>query len=422
MSSPRAFRAAEQPLSVSEFLAHINELLETQVAWIEGEVSDVRISQGKWLHFDLKDEASLVHCFAFALRVRTPLEDGMKVRVWGVPRVYPKYGKFSLVVERVELSGEGALRRAFELLREKLTHEGLFALERKRSLPRFPERIALVTSPEAAAYSDFLKVLTTRRGGIEVLLLGVPVQGRGAAEAIVRAVEWISEERPDTDALVLVRGGGSLEDLRAFNDEALVRALARSRVPTVVGVGHERDVTLADLVADVRASTPSHAAEVLAPTASETDQALRVLAERLGRAVQGDLSAKGDRVSFSVRALRELSRTALERVAFLARRMGGTGELLRFRARERLVVTRRLQERLQALLSERLGSRFQQLTALDRLLAGLHPARVLGRGYSITRRSDGTLLRSASKANIGETLKTTLHKGDVDSTVASVRP
>jgi hypothetical protein len=188
MSGNVSEREAAEPLSVSEFLGRVNELLETQVALVEGEIVDYRISQNKFVHFDLKDDSALVHCFGLAFRLRTPLEDGLRVRVWGVPRVYPKYGKLSLVVETVEPSGEGALRRAFELLRAKLEREGLFDAARKRALPRFPERIALVTSPEAAAYGDFLKVLGGRRGGLDILVLPVAVQGDASADAIAREV------------------------------------------------------------------------------------------------------------------------------------------------------------------------------------------------------------------------------------------
>lgn len=404
-----------EPLSVSEFLGRMNELLETQVAWVEGEVSDVRISQEKFLHFDLKDENSLVHCFGILYRVRTPLEEGMKVRVWGVPRVYPRYGKFSLVVEIVEPQGEGALRRAFELLRAKLEQEGLFEVSRKRSLPRFPERIVLITSPDAAAYSDFLKVLRARRGGLDILVLPVPVQGKGAADGIARAIDWVNEEEPQRDALVLVRGGGGLEDLRAFNDELVVRALARSRVLTVVGVGHERDVTLADLVADVRASTPSNAAELLTPTAGETRRAVLDLADRLTRAVCEKLRANEQDVARQAMKLQETVRGVIERVSFLARRMEGMGALIRERARTTQASLGRAESLLETQIFHLLGAHDQRLRGLQRLLEGLEPDRVLARGYSITVGARGEVLKDARRVRPGDPLTTRLSRGTLHS-------
>lgn len=402
-------------LSVSEFLGRINELLETQVAWVEGEVADVRTSQGKFLHFDLKDQGALVHCFGMLYRIRVPLEDGMKVRVWGAPRVYPKYGKFSLVVEMVEPSGEGALRRAFELLRLTLASEGLFDASRKRALPRFPERIALITSPEAAAYGDVLTVLGMRRGGLDILVLPVPVQGEGSAEAIARAIDWVNEEARERDALLLVRGGGSLEDLKAFNDEAVVRALARSRVPTVVGVGHERDITLADLAADVRASTPSNAAELLTPTAAEIDRAVLDLSARLAHSFQEALRANQAGVARQVGLLRETVLGVIERVSFLARSTESQGSLLRERVRTIRASLGRAERSLAAPLAAALAARRQRLGSLERLLEGFRPEQVLARGYSITRGSEGNVLRDASLVHPGDALITRLSRGTLSS-------
>lgn len=407
------------PLTVSAFLARVNELLETQVAWVEGEVADFRISEGRWVHFDLKDATALAHCFGLAFRLRTPLEDGMKVRVWGVPRVYPKYGKFSLVVEIVEPSGEGALRRALELLKSTLEREGLFAPERKRPLPRFPERLVLLTSPGAAAYHDFLKVLGSRRGGLDVLFLQVPVQGNGAAEAIARAIDWVSEHEPDREALILVRGGGSLEELRAFNDERVVRALARSRIPTVVGVGHERDVTLADLVADVRASTPSHAAELITLTRAEIDRAVRELATRLIRSLQERVQTTERSVLHHVLGLRETVRERVDRMEFLTRRMEGTAALFHHRLEGVAGALGNARRQLSLRMEERLSSTTKHVGALERLLADLHPRRVLARGYSMTRGPGGQVVRDAETLRAGDALTTHLARGTIRSITAS---
>lgn len=406
-----------EPLSVSAFLARINALLETQVAYVEGEVSGVHLSNDRYLFFDLKDETAVLHCFAVLAQMRTPLEDGMKIRVWGVPSVYPRFGKFSVTVDRVELAGEGALRRAFELLRARLEREGLFAPERKRALPRVPERIVLLTSESAAAYRDFLKVLAGRRGGFDIVFLPVRVQGVGATEEIAAAVDWANEQFPDREALVLLRGGGSLEELWSFNEEVLVRALARSRIPTVVGVGHERDVTLADLVADVRASTPSNAAELLTPTRGELHQSVRGLVQRLSGAVVDALRQRERDVARHVLVLREAVTAAVERVRVLARGMESVGVALtalvhaaaaRCAAHEVSVRTR---------VASALRAARDRLDALTRLLGGLHPERVLERGYSITRGPKGTVLKDAAAARPGDVLATRLARGTLRSTV-----
>ena len=214
------------------------------------------------MRFTLKDKESNVRCFMTVWDLKAEIEDGMMVKVSGRPTLTQKWG-FSFNLKSVQPAGEGALRRAFVLLQKKLTAEGVFSIERKRSLPRFPQHIALITSREAAAYSDFIKVLNARVGGLKISFIHTQVQGEKAPQQIIEALEAANTGLTDLDVIVLARGGGSLEDLQAFNDEMVVRAVAASRTPTIVGVGHERDVTLAELAADVRASTPSNAAELL---------------------------------------------------------------------------------------------------------------------------------------------------------------
>lgn len=407
------------PLTVSAFVENINELLETQVAWVEGEVTDARISQGKWLHFSLKDETSLVNCFALTFRIRMPLEDGMKVRVWGVPRVYPRYGKFSLVVEKLEPVGTGALRRAFELLKQKLTTEGLFDTARKRALPRFPEHIVLLTSPDAAAYQDFLKVLAARWGGVHIQFVPIPLQGEGSAERIAHAIDWVNERERTPEVLVLVRGGGSLEDLQAFNDELVARALARSRIPTLVGVGHERDITLADLAADVRASTPSNAAELLVPAREAMDAAVRDHAQRLSRAMHDVLRGREERVARDVLVLRETVESTVHHVDALTRSMERVGVHMHEHAQHAHLRVTHVVDRLHARLTERFQATDTALRGLERLLGTLHPHRVLGRGYSITKMRDGMLVRDVREVKPGDHLATTLSRGTLESDVTA---
>lgn len=263
-------------LSVSDFVALTNQTLEYALpdVGIEGEVAEFKISQGKWVYFKLKDDESAVDCFMTLWQLRTPIEDGMKVVVQGSPKL-TKWGRFSFTVKTIRPSGEGAIKKSFELLRAKLATEGLFAPERKRPLPRFPKYIAVVSSTEAAGYADFIKILNDRWGGLKVDVAHVQVQGEAAPDQIIRAFNYLNEREELPEVIVLIRGGGSADDLATFNDEQLVRTIAASRIPTLVGVGHEVDETLADLAADVRAATPSNAAQLLVPDRRDIIRAVR---------------------------------------------------------------------------------------------------------------------------------------------------
>lgn len=262
---------ADLRLSVSDFIALTNQTLEyayPSVA-VEGEVASFKVNQGKYVFFDLKDADASVGCFMTVWQLRQPIEDGMKVVVHAVPKL-TKWGKFSLTVRSIQPSGEGALKKSFELLKAKLASEGLFADERKRPLPSIPKHVAVITSTGAAGYADFIKILNDRWGGLKVDVAHVQVQGAEAPDQIIRAIKYFNEQEILPEVLIIIRGGGSADDLAAFNDEPLVRAIATSRIPTLVGVGHEIDESLADLVADVRAATPSNAAQILVPDRRET--------------------------------------------------------------------------------------------------------------------------------------------------------
>lgn len=408
-----------QPVSVSEFLDHVNILLTNTPVFVEGEIAGVRVSQGKWLHFDLKDEQedALVQCFAPVFRIRTPLEDGMRVRVRGVARIYPRFGKFSITLESVELFGEGALRRAFELLRKKLEEEGLFNPDRKRALPYLPEKIGLITSQQAAAYDDFLKVLQKRRGGIEIRFLPVSVQGKDAPAQLKVAIEHINEYHQDLDAVVLVRGGGNLEDLHAFNDEIVIRAITCSRVPTVVGVGHERDVTLADLVSDVRASTPSNAAELLTPTRGEVLRNIDAFQRRLCTAQRDALDYHARKVVHSVAVLRESVARPLRAVDSLSHRMDNVGRMFYMVTTQYRSSIDNAERRTRKIFRSALRDQGDQLVSLERMMASLHPKHVLARGYSITKTSEGAIVRDAQDVSHGDTLTSVLGHGILHSVV-----
>lgn len=251
-------------LSVSELNALINQTLQMAYSEVvvEGEVSSYKLNQGKWIFFDLKDSDSTISCFMPIYSLKTSVEDGMLIRVRAYPNL-TKWGKFSLTVRSIELAGEGNVKKAFEAMRAKFESEGLFAPERKRQLPQYPQKIALITSAQAAAYADFLTILDDRFAGLQIDHMQVQVQGIEASNQITAAIDYFSSLHGQYDVLVMIRGGGSLEDLQAFNSEDVVRAIYGCKIPTLVGIGHETDITLTDLVADLRAATPSDAARLL---------------------------------------------------------------------------------------------------------------------------------------------------------------
>lgn len=330
-------------VSVSDAIALINQTLEYAYPTlvIEGEVASFKVNQGKFVFFDLKDEGGTLGCFMMVFQLRTALEDGMRVRVVATPKL-TNWGKFSLTVRDIQPVGEGSLKRAFELLRAKLEGEGLFAPERKRLLPAIPARIAVISSTQAAGYADFLRILEERWGGVHVEVAHVQVQGMEAPKQIVRALEYFNQQSELPEVIAIIRGGGSADDLSAFNDEPLVRAIAASRVPTIVGVGHEIDESLSDLAADVSAATPSHAAQLLVPDKQDLIRAAHRDVIRISNIVESALTG------FSADArhvLTDIVRAIDDQV-------------------------RRMSDRVR-----------QQLTVLD----AYDPTAVLARGYAIVR-------------------------------------
>lgn len=259
----------EVTLTVSQFIEVCNQTLDYAYANIvvEGEVASFKVNQGKWVFFDLKEGESSISCFMVLSQLKVALTDGMKVRIKATPKL-TRWGRFSLTVRQVLPVGEGSIKKSFELLKKKLTAEGLFDPAKKRPIPQGLGKIGVISSTGAAGYIDFLKILQNRWGGISIQTINTQVQGMGAAEQIVRALDYFNQ-RAEVEAIVIVRGGGSADDLSAFNDEGLARAIASSRIPVMTGIGHEVDESLADLAADVRASTPSNAAERLTYDRSE---------------------------------------------------------------------------------------------------------------------------------------------------------
>lgn len=336
-------KAKKFQLSVSDFIALTNQTLEYAYPSVdvEGEVAGFKVNQGKFVFFDLKDDGGSVGCFMIVWQLRVPIEDGMKVVVTATPKLTP-WGKFSLTVRAIRPSGEGSLKKSFELLKAKLDKEGLFAPERKRLLPEIPKRVAVISSTQAAGYADFMKIIDDRWGGLRIDVAHVQVQGESAPDQMIKALKYFNSREELPEVIVLIRGGGSADDLAAFNDELLVREIAASRVPTLVGVGHEVDVSLADMAADVRAATPSNAAQILVPDKREIiHRAHRQLQSLLPRTEQAT-----DRQQAEICAV---LRACIAQI-----------------------------ERRHQYDSDRLAS-------LQRLLAELDPNKVLARGYALIR-------------------------------------
>lgn len=397
--------AAEPVLTVSQFTAVVKGVLEGSFpsAWVAGEISNFSRPASGHCYFTLKDEGAQLRAVIWrnaAMRLRCELHDGLEVICHGGLDLYAPRGSYQLVVDQLQPKGVGALELALRKLREKLAAEGLFDAARKRPLPRFPRRIALVTSPTGAAVRDFLQVLKRRWLGADVLISPVRVQGEGSAAEVAAAIRQLNASGLEIDCLVVARGGGSLEDLWTFNEEVVVRAIHASRIPVVSAIGHEIDVTLADLVADVRALTPSEAAERIAPSGEDLRRALAQHAQRLSA------------------PLRSRAASARQRLEALANRRAFRRPFAMVQeAEQRLdeceVGARRAMDRHIAAGNTKMASLAAQLESLS-------PLAVLGRGYSLTFGEDGRLLRDAAEVRTGERLRTRLASGEVASRVEEI--
>ncbi|QNH02556.1 exodeoxyribonuclease VII large subunit [Pseudomonas sediminis] len=427
-------------LSVSQLNNRARLLLEDVFAgiWVEGEISNLARPASGHIYFTLKDSQAQVRCALFrqnAARVRQALRDGLAVKVRGKVSLFEGRGDYQLILDAVEPAGDGALRLAFEALKEKLGTEGLFANERKIALPAHPKRIGIVTSPTGAVIRDIISVFRRRAPQVELNLIPTAVQGREATAQIVRALQRADAQ--GFDALILARGGGSLEDLWCFNEEAVARAVAACVTPIVSAVGHETDVSIADFVADVRAPTPSAAAELLAPDSSELVQRLHNLQRRLVLQMQGRLARERLRLEGVSKRLRhpgERLRQQAQRLDDLDMRLRRAFNQQLANQRERLA---RLDARLAAqhpgrnlaLLRQRLDglatrlpramqgqlrSQRQQLGALAAQLQIVSPLATLGRGYSILLDERGQAVRSAAQTQPGQRLKARLSEGELD--------
>jgi exodeoxyribonuclease VII large subunit len=439
-NTSRPARPDRDIYSVSRLNREVRMLLERGFGslWLEAEISNfARPGSGHW-YFSLKDAAAQVRCAMF--RQRSMLcsfvpRDGQKVLVRARIGLYEPRGEFQLIIDHMEDAGLGALKRQFEELSAKLKQEGLFAAERKRPLPSLPTRIGIITSPTGAAVRDILQVLARRFPAVAVLIYPVPVQGAQAAAEIVAALE-LAGRRAECDVLILARGGGSLEDLWAFNDERLARAIVASPIPIITGVGHEIDFTIADFAADVRAPTPSAAAEMVVPDAEEWLNSFVRLDARLQRGVRRRLEEHGERLRWLAGRAALVSPTArldahaqrldeLEQslVRALRRRLLERRERLRWlmgRAALLSPSTRLTQERLRlenlaGLLyrawQHALDSRRERLLPLVRTLNAVSPLATLERGYAIVSLESGAILRNAADAKPGTLIEARLAQG-----------
>jgi exodeoxyribonuclease VII large subunit len=445
---PSPPRPVRDVYTVSRLNREARRLLEGgfPMLWIEGELSNVSRPGSGHVYFSLKDRDAQVRCALFrtsALRVRFPLRDGLKVLARARVTLFEGRGEFQLTVETLEEAGEGALRRAFEELKQRLAAEGLFDAASKRPLPALPRRIGLVTSPTGAAVRDVLHVLARRFPGIPVLVYPIPVQGAEAAPRIVRALR-LASRRAECDVLILTRGGGSLEDLWAFNEEMVARAIRECVIPVVSAVGHEVDVTIADFAADLRAPTPSAAAELVVPDTANWLRELEALERRLVRTARSLLATARERWRWIGGRLaqqhpRAQLRQHAQRLDELTLRLCGAGTRALERARtrhdrlgarlataspaariqrlldRRAALDRRLHDRARRLLEK---SR-TELAGAARALQAVSPLATLGRGYAIVTDEQGNVVREAAGVDVGARIDARLAHGRLRAIVES---
>ena len=443
--------AADKVISVTQLLRRMKNVLEGQVGevWVQGEVSNLKKQgSGHW-YFSLKDEGAQIQCAMFGARKRPgaeALEDGAKVRVYAEASVYEARGQLQIIVHKAERAGAGDLQARFEALKRKLHAEGLFDADHKQAIPQFPKVIGIITSGSGAALQDILNVLRRRAAWVQPVLFPVRVQGRGAELEITRAIEKMGRPEafgyPRCDVLIIGRGGGSIEDLWNFNEEVVARAIAACPIPIISAVGHEIDFTIADFVADLRAPTPSAAAELAVADGAELLERFAQWRRRLERLTR-------ERLQHSRLAVAALKRGVLQRdgerllrepmmrldaarscLANAVRDAAGAAALRLLEARTghrahhpTLVVERRLENltstrlRLERAGTNLLSRRHDQLARLRGLLRALGPESAFLRGFSITLGADGKVVRSASGLSAGDLLRTKFAEGEITSTV-----
>ena len=368
--------------------------------FVEGEVSNLTSSAQGHFYFNLKDREAILAAVMFkwdARKYSLELQDGVQVRVWGSLSVYPKSGKYQIVVKKVEALAKGNLYLEFEKLKQKLEKEGLFAPKHKKPIPAYPQRIGVVTSPTGAAVRDILSVLKRRNPHLEVFIASVLVQGDEAAPQIAEAIKDLNNFTPALDVLLVGRGGGSIEDLWAFNEEIVARAIFQSNIPVISCVGHEVDFTIADFVADLRAPTPSAAAELVVQNSQNTAEQIANLQKRMLQAVSLFYERFKRRFDLAVNA-----------------RVLKEPELLTQAKEQELD---ELTQRLQTTWTEKLTHFIHRLDVAHQKLSALGPQAVLKRGYSITRKADGTVISRTAQTKPGETIYVQVQDGMIHTEV-----
>ncbi|MEI8345648.1 MAG: exodeoxyribonuclease VII large subunit, partial [Candidatus Omnitrophota bacterium] len=379
-------------------------LLESRLSaiWVEGEISNFKHHSSGHIYLTLKDESAQISAAFFSQYQRNlkfELKDGLKVLAFCRVSIYEARGQYQLYIERVEPQGVGALQLAFQQLKERLAKEGLFNEERKRAIPKFPKTVGVITSPTGAAIQDILNVVNRRFCGTHVLLYPVKVQGEGAAEEIAAAIEAMNEQA-EADVLIVGRGGGSLEDLWAFNEEPVARAVFESRIPVISAVGHESDWTICDFVADLRAPTPSAAAELVVSNRVELEERVRGRKDRLDFAIRGICERYQEQLSNLV------SSAAFRQPQYLLEQFTGRVD--------------ELGRQMEARLAEFVDSKSQIFRGVTGRLNALSPLATLDRGYSVSFNEKGDIIKNVRQLSVGDALRTRFHKGSLASKVTAI--
>ena len=413
--------------TVSELSLQIRDMLERRFidVWVEGELSNFKASTAGHLYFTLKDDQAQLPavCFRNSARLlRFRPENGKLFRARGRVTTYESRGSYQLIVEVLEPAGLGALQLAFEQLKEKLEKEGLFKPERKRPIPAFPRKIGIVTSPKSAALRDILTVLKRRHNAINVLIFPAEVQGDAASLQVMEGIDYLSRST-DVDVIIVARGGGSMEDLWPFNEERVARAIVRSRKPVISAVGHEVDFTICDFIADLRAPTPSAAAEIVIQSKAEIADRVRQLQTRLDSLMKYRLSAMRNFLSSKVGSrgfvvAENRIRRMVQRVDDLSFRLeqsGRSGSLTRTRKHH----VQLLEQRLGASMHRSLKGWQQAFARIAHTLDALSPLAVLERGYAICTTPEGRVVRSADSVEVDSEVQIRLHQGRLGAKVTS---
>ena len=435
--------------TVSEINRLAQELLEGQFSniWIEGEISNFRGASGSGhCYFSIKDANSQVDVVAFKgvmSYLRFQMGDGLKILVFGRVSLYTQRGRFQIIAEKIEPKGLGALQIAFEQLKKKLEAEGLFDPARKKPIPAFPQRIGIVTSPTGAAVKDILSIIDRRFANVEIIIYPVKVQGDGAKEEIAEAINYLNNNYPDIDVMLVGRGGGSIEDLWAFNEEIVARAIAASKIPVISCVGHEIDFTIADFVADLRAPTPSAAAELVVKNKADLEKTIDDLRSRLVQGIQGELEFLSEKLNGTARSAvfskpQRIFESQLQTLDYMLEKMraafdkcyvaqenraGMLGSKIRLLSPEQVLNEKgklldlKL-ERFSGIAAHRLGKMGDTLKNFAGRLEALSPLAVLSRGYAIAWALPGNvLLKSYDQVSARDRVKIRLGSGEIEASV-----